>query len=29
MIYCQKCGTENSDGTSVCRNCGEVTNNIK
>ena len=29
MIYCQKCGTENSDGISVCRNCGEVTNNIE
>ena len=29
MIYCQKCGTGNSDGTSVCRNCGEVTNNIE
>ena len=29
MIYCQKCGTENSDGANVCSNCGEVTNNIE
>ena len=29
MIYCQKCGTENSDDVNVCKNCGEVTNNIE
>jgi hypothetical protein len=29
MIYCQKCGIENSDGANVCTNCGEVTNNIE
>lgn len=29
MIYCQKCGTENIDSSNVCRNCGEITNNVE
>ena len=29
MIYCQKCGTENSDDVNVYTNCGELTNNIE
>jgi hypothetical protein len=29
MIYYQKCGTENIDGANVCKNCGEVTNNVE
>lgn len=29
MVYCQKCGTENSDNATFCKNCGESTENIE
>jgi hypothetical protein len=29
MVYCKKCGTENADSVSFCKNCGEATENIE
>ena len=29
MIYCQKCGTENVNGATFCKNCGESTNTVE
>ena len=26
MIYCQKCGTENADDSTVCKKCGDANN---
>ena len=29
MVFCKKCGTENLEGVTFCKNCGESVENIK